>query len=1035
MARSWNRFVLFILLAALVWPLQAGAVQSPVALSEAQLAAQAGCRTAKAGTAPGVARWLEDCGSVDVKAAPEAAARSALAARAQTLGLRADGRDIALLQVQQSSGVTYVRFQQTYQGVPVYLGQVLVQYDRAGKVQLINNHTQAKLAVATTPLVAADRAMDVAQAHIGNTAQLRAPAEQSLVINAEKGAPELAWHIVLYTQQPLGDWHVMVSASSGKLLDSWNEIKNDVGTADVYDPNAVQQSGNTALVDSNDAASTALNNARVSVALANLASGVDTLKGSAVDTTGPGVTGCSLPYTPGAAHSATRAYSYTRDDDRFEEAVAYAAIDGVQSWFQALGFNNVNNRAIPIDVHCISDDNSYYSDSDTALHMGDGGVDDAEDADIVVHEYGHSVQANQVPGWGPSSNTEQRAMGEGFGDFLAGMYYVQKGDPTFMNTYRYCIGEWDATSYNPITGSSNGSGCLRWINGINEGTGANIGAYSGSPTEEHDDGRFWSAALTCVYEGLGADATARDNVMKLVIAQHFSLTPDSSNNAFEDAVAALVLADQTQLDGSHAGLINGCALDRGLITAPPQPTMPTPTLTTPADGATYATNSTLNIVWMTNSAPTTATYTLEYTNDCTVTPDFADDVESGVNGWAVSHVGGSADWGQVTSDANSPTHSWFASDTNAVNDQYLVSAAINVGTGAVLSFWHNYNLEASGSTPTVGYDGGVVEISTDGGSNWTDLGTLMTQNGYNRTIAGNFSSPLANRQAFSGNSGGWIETIVDLSSYAGQSVNLRFREADDSSAGASGWWVDDITIGSQVVWTSIGTSSAGATSYAWTTPSQVGSDYCVRIKGQAAGYNDSAYDIAGPFSLSDSGQVNHTLSVTLAGTGSGTVSSTPAGIDCGATCSADFADTTVVTLTAMPDGSSTFDGWSGACSGTGDCVVTMDQAQAVTATFTANSGPITHTLSVTLAGAGFGTVSSTPAGIDCGGTCSADFAASTVVTLTATPLPNSAFGGWSGACSGTGDCVVTMDQAQTVTATFIPVTVVEYKLYLPTVLR
>jgi hypothetical protein len=79
--------------------------------------------------------------------------------------------------------------------------------------------------------------------------------------------------------------------------------------------------------------------------------------------------------------------------------------------------------------------------------------------------------------------------------------------------------------------------------------------------------------------------------------------------------------------------------------------------------------------------------------------------------------------------------------------------------------------------------------------------------------------------------------------------------------------------------------------------------------------------------------VSHTLSVTKAGTGSGTVTSNPAGIDCGASCSYDFAETTLVTLTASPDSGSTFTGWSGACTGTGSCQVTMDAAKSVNAGF------------------------------------------------------------------------------------------------------
>jgi hypothetical protein len=157
-----------------------------------------------------------------------------------------------------------------------------------------------------------------------------------------------------------------------------------------------------------------------------------------------------------------------------------------------------------------------------------------------------------------------------------------------------------------------------------------------------------------------------------------------------------------------------------------------------------------------------------------------------------------------------------------------------------------------------------------------------------------------------------------------------------------------------------------------------------------------------------------TLTVSKDGTGTGTVTSSPAGIDCGATCSASFDGGSTVTLSAVPDAFSTFDGWSGACTGTGSCEVTMDQAQSVTATFTIQ----TFTLSTILSGTGTGTVTSSPAGIDCGVTCSASFDGGTMVTLTAAPAAGSTFDGWSGDCTGTGSCVVTMDQARSVTAAF-----------------
>ena len=152
--------------------------------------------------------------------------------------------------------------------------------------------------------------------------------------------------------------------------------------------------------------------------------------------------------------------------------------------------------------------------------------------------------------------------------------------------------------------------------------------------------------------------------------------------------------------------------------------------------------------------------------------------------------------------------------------------------------------------------------------------------------------------------------------------------------------------------------------------------------------------------------------------GSGSVTSNPAGIDCGLDCSQDYDDGTLVTLTASPDAGWQFTGWSGACSGLGSCAVTMDQAQSVTATFDPLP-PITWQLTVNVSGGG--SVTSAPAGIDCGLDCVQDYGDGTLVTLSETPASGFEFAGWSGDCAGTGACSVTMDQARSVTATFTPI--------------
>jgi hypothetical protein len=170
----------------------------------------------------------------------------------------------------------------------------------------------------------------------------------------------------------------------------------------------------------------------------------------------------------------------------------------------------------------------------------------------------------------------------------------------------------------------------------------------------------------------------------------------------------------------------------------------------------------------------------------------------------------------------------------------------------------------------------------------------------------------------------------------------------------------------------------------------------------------------GTVALVNGDEPQHALQVARAGSGTGTVSSTPGGIACGSSCTASYPQGTEVRLTAAPDPGSSFTGWEGACTGTGDCLVTMDAPRSVTARFGRRAS-----LSVVLAGNGTGTVNSAPAGISCGGSCGATYEAGTTVVLTAQPAPGSTFAGWSGAeCSGTATCTVVMDADRTVTALF-----------------
>lgn len=166
---------------------------------------------------------------------------------------------------------------------------------------------------------------------------------------------------------------------------------------------------------------------------------------------------------------------------------------------------------------------------------------------------------------------------------------------------------------------------------------------------------------------------------------------------------------------------------------------------------------------------------------------FSDDMEEGAALWQALQAQGSSNWELNTTNPHSLEFAWFVNNAASTTDTLLTtSAPVELSGSPVLSFWHDFDTEAT-------YDGGVVEISTDA-SNWSDLGPLMISNGYNGAISTCCNQPLNGRSAFTGSSGGYIETRVDLSSFAGQNIWVRFRFGTDNIIGATGWFIDDVKI-------------------------------------------------------------------------------------------------------------------------------------------------------------------------------------------------------------------------------------------------
>ncbi len=302
------------------------------------------------------------------------------------------------------------------------------------------------------------------------------------------------------------------------------------GTAQVFMVNPVQSSGDQTLTDMNDARSAVPASAYAVAPLRHL-DGSGYLSGKYVQVQSA---------TGAAAYSATSTFRYTRDQDQFEQVMGYFWVDQAQSYLQSLGFRPGGPRrailARPLDlkINQYGGDNSYQTDKPFRLRFGKGGVDDAEDAEVIDHEYGHAVHADQVPGFG--QGLDAGSIGESFGDYLAVTVGLaadaQYGWP--RRAEAACPMDWDATSY------TNAPHCIRRFD-----TGMTVATRRG---EVHADGQIWSQALWEIrlgYGRLGLSTAAWDTSL---IQSQFSYAPDTSF----DAAAHRTYLTVKQRDGDAA---------------------------------------------------------------------------------------------------------------------------------------------------------------------------------------------------------------------------------------------------------------------------------------------------------------------------------------------------------------------------------------------------------------------------------------------------------------------------------------------------
>jgi hypothetical protein len=313
---------------------------------------------------------------------------------------------------------------------------------------------------------------------------------------------------------------------------------SSVGAASVFVPNPVQSLGNESLTDQKDSDAAVPAAAYHSVKLTNL-DGSGFLRGDYANV---------VSETGNPAFSPTNTFSYTRSQDEFEQVMAYYWVTEAQKYIQSLGFGvtrrAIDNRPQAVRINQLGADNSFETDHPKLeIRFGKGGVDDAEDAEVILHEYGHAIHDSQNFSF---ASEQAGAISEGFGDYWAVTVsdVVAKSLGVPEREPLPCVADWDSTSY-----TSDVPHCLRRVD-------TNLHYPGDLNGEVHHDGQIWSRALWDIRQGLG-------NVKADTLILQGSF--DFPGTTMQDLANRTVAAAQSLYGTSAAKTVRQAFVNRGIL--------------------------------------------------------------------------------------------------------------------------------------------------------------------------------------------------------------------------------------------------------------------------------------------------------------------------------------------------------------------------------------------------------------------------------------------------------------------------------------
>ena len=440
-------------------------------------------------------------------------------------------------------GAAVYRFQQRVGGQPVIGAQAIVNDAPGAAPRLVADSTKRAIEAPGPPRVTQEKAIGIASRRVG-VIRLRGKVSAGLAIQPGEGGT-LVWRILIPAARPLGDFEVLVDAVTGQVVSRHDLLEHfQTGKAKLYNPNpVVTHRGARGLHKDHHGQDTPLlRKLRRRVAVTNLDDGQDCLRGRWVHA----LRGHKKKETCKGNLQWTKV---TRSDSRFDALMVYFQINRSQAYIQSLGFSNSNptpngiaDRVQRAVANAFKADNSFYSPATRDIRYGSGGVDDAEDADVILHEYGHAMQDSQSPAFGHSSGFQPGALAEGSSDYWAAA--MSSLVPHTANEDDVCIFDWDAITYGSffprVAPERSGRRCGRRAD---FGRKFHKAKEGGCGTDIHCVGQVWSTALWNLRRAFVARRPAGGGARmdQLYLASQFLYT---SVERFKGAAKALLCADE-----------------------------------------------------------------------------------------------------------------------------------------------------------------------------------------------------------------------------------------------------------------------------------------------------------------------------------------------------------------------------------------------------------------------------------------------------------------------------------------------------------